>query len=165
MRSCVGCRNKRPQAELIRFVASGSELLPDLGRRLPGRGAYACPKRPCVEQAFKRRIWGRALRASVVTSEVQLMERLSDALSLSTTRGYRCSEHPGVDGNDSEEMRSRLAYGSEFTTLRVQDEACARRRGWIQRALSEFTLTRADDMTRQPPSRVRSRLLDDNGRV
>lgn len=65
-RTCVGCRERTPQAELLRIVASvgpaGSLALPDRDRRQPGRGAYVHPTRHCLELAERRRALSRALR-------------------------------------------------------------------------------------------------------
>ena len=55
VRSCVGCRAKRPQQELIRVVrrAGGSPAVEPSGRaRDPGRGAYVCFDPRCVEAAL-----------------------------------------------------------------------------------------------------------------
>lgn len=64
-RTCIGCRRRRPQGELVRLrrAAGGVALdLPD--RRGPGRGAYVCANMRCWELARKRRSLARALRLS-----------------------------------------------------------------------------------------------------
>lgn len=62
VRTCVGCRARRPQGELIRLRRDGATLAVDLGRRGPGRGAYVCAKMECWEAAGRRRGLQRALR-------------------------------------------------------------------------------------------------------
>ncbi|MBK6670908.1 MAG: YlxR family protein [Actinobacteria bacterium] len=64
IRTCVGCRSRRPLSELVRFVGDDGVVMHGSGR--PGRGAWLCPSETCWEQASKRRIWSRALRRSVV---------------------------------------------------------------------------------------------------
>ncbi|WP_345343511.1 YlxR family protein [Rhodococcus olei] len=69
VRTCVGCRKPAPAADLLRVVArqtgpEGWVVVPDPGRRLPGRGAWVHPDRRCLGQAEKRRAFGRALRVS-----------------------------------------------------------------------------------------------------
>jgi predicted RNA-binding protein YlxR (DUF448 family) len=54
----------RPQNELVRLAAHEGHVVPDPGRRYPGRGAYVC-NRTCLEQAIKRRAVARALRQTV----------------------------------------------------------------------------------------------------
>nr|MBO2503475.1 YlxR family protein [Thermoanaerobacterales bacterium] len=41
IRTCIGCRRRRPQSELVRFVR-GPDGNPVEGRTLPGRGAWLC---------------------------------------------------------------------------------------------------------------------------
>jgi uncharacterized protein len=53
IRTCVGCGQRAPQAELLRFTAAAG-LRPDALRRTPGRGAYLHPA-PVCWQAFARR--------------------------------------------------------------------------------------------------------------
>ena len=63
IRTCVGCRRRAPQAELVRLVrgADGRLLV---GRNLPGRGAWLCRERPsCLDAAGRRAAFTRALRA------------------------------------------------------------------------------------------------------
>ncbi|MGI9031561.1 MAG: YlxR family protein, partial [Ilumatobacteraceae bacterium] len=55
LRTCVGCRRRRPQAELVRCAVT-----PDgravVDRRAVGRGAWLCPPPgPCFELAMRRR--------------------------------------------------------------------------------------------------------------
>ncbi|MFC9789943.1 YlxR family protein [Rhodococcus sp. NPDC127528] len=69
VRTCIGCRKQVLAADLLRIVArqvqsEGWVLVPDPGRRLPGRGAWLHPDRNCLIQAEKRRAFGRALRVS-----------------------------------------------------------------------------------------------------
>jgi predicted RNA-binding protein YlxR (DUF448 family) len=45
---------KRPQAALVRLRLVDATLVVDLGERGPGRGAYLCPRRDCVERARAR---------------------------------------------------------------------------------------------------------------
>lgn len=75
-RTCVGCRTRALQSDLVRVVARPRQdahaaeksaewiawLDPD--RRLPGRGAYLHPTLNCLDLAERRRALPRALRLS-----------------------------------------------------------------------------------------------------
>jgi predicted RNA-binding protein YlxR (DUF448 family) len=65
---------------LIRFVAAGNgvdlRLLPDPGRRLPGRGAHLHPDPACFALAERRRAFGRALRLTGVADTGLLAEHI-----------------------------------------------------------------------------------------
>ncbi|MGQ0630220.1 MAG: YlxR family protein [Sporichthyaceae bacterium] len=64
MRTCVGCRERSPKAELLRVVAVEGAIVPDLRGRLPGRGASIHPRVECLDFAVRRRAFARALRVS-----------------------------------------------------------------------------------------------------
>ena len=63
-RTCVGCRRKRGQDELVRLVASHG-LVVKARPGAPGRSAYLCPEDKCLEAAEKRRAFARAFRGPV----------------------------------------------------------------------------------------------------
>ena len=66
VRTCLGCRQRAARHELLRVVAtdqgSGHTVVPDPGRRLPGRGASLHPRSECLALALRRRAFPRALR-------------------------------------------------------------------------------------------------------
>jgi uncharacterized protein len=62
-RRCIGCGQRAPQRELVRFVVRDGALLPGAGE--PGRGAYTCRRLACFERALAQRAFNRTLRANV----------------------------------------------------------------------------------------------------
>jgi uncharacterized protein len=79
----VGCRERAPASELLRFVAVEDEtgperfrLVPDPARRAPGRGAHLHPDPVCLALAQRRRVLGRALRISGVPDAGALVEHI-----------------------------------------------------------------------------------------
>ncbi|MGH2694920.1 MAG: YlxR family protein [Actinomycetota bacterium] len=76
IRTCVGCRAKRPQPELIRVVRRAPEGIVEVGSRGPGRGAYLCPKESCVHDAVRSGTLRRALRHEAPLEESFLGELL-----------------------------------------------------------------------------------------
>jgi uncharacterized protein len=67
-RTCIGCRSRADKTTLVRLVAirgaDGSQtwiIAPDSRGTLPGRGAHLHPDPRCLEQARRRRAFGRAL--------------------------------------------------------------------------------------------------------
>lgn len=73
-RICAGCRQRRPEAQLLRLVrGADGQVLPDLSRKLPGRGAHLCPERRCFEKAVERRAFARAFRAEVIAPDPQTL--------------------------------------------------------------------------------------------
>ena len=69
MRTCVGCREKTDQEELVRVALDPSTDPPavvwDRSRRRPGRGAWVHPGPDCLLLAVRRRAFHRAFRGRV----------------------------------------------------------------------------------------------------
>ena len=63
-RTCVGCRRRRGQDELVRLVASQGRVV-EARPGAPGRSAYLCPQETCLEAAEKKRAFARAFRGPV----------------------------------------------------------------------------------------------------
>jgi uncharacterized protein len=70
-RSCIGCRRRREQAELIRFTLEGARVVP-AGSGSRGRSAYLCPDVGCLDEADKRRAFARAFRGPVTVDVAAL---------------------------------------------------------------------------------------------
>src|SRR5260221_13023036 len=91
-RLCIATREVRPVGELMRFVAGpDGSVVPDLKRRLPGRGVWITARRHLVEEAVRRRMFGRGFKVGVkVSAELgdeldRLLER-SALIALSIAR-------------------------------------------------------------------------------
>jgi uncharacterized protein len=72
VRSCIGCGERAAKSDLLRVVAVGDEIVPDVTFQLPGRGAYLHPSLACLERAERRKAFPRAFRraAPLPTSKV-----------------------------------------------------------------------------------------------
>ena len=66
MRTCVACRSKKEQKDLIRVYA-------DLNTR-SGRGAYLCRDEACLKKAKKTGAFNRALRCEVSEDHYRYLE-------------------------------------------------------------------------------------------
>ena len=66
MRMCVGCREMREKRSLLRIVKSAEgEISFDPVGKKPGRGAYICRDRACLERAVKQKQLERALEQKI----------------------------------------------------------------------------------------------------
>lgn len=75
MRQCLGCREMKPKAELVRVVRSpDGQVALDTKGKAPGRGAYVCRSAACLKKAVKSRALDRAL-------EVKIPDELIDRLA------------------------------------------------------------------------------------
>ena len=99
-RLCIVRREVRPVADLIRFVMGPDrEVVPDLKRRLPGRGVWVTATRAAVAEAVKRRAFGRAFKA-----EVRVAPDLADAVE-------RLLEQSALDALSIVRKAGRTAIG------------------------------------------------------
>jgi len=75
VRTCLGCRQSGQREELVRYVVSPSgDLLVDYRGRLPGRGAYTCRKKACLEQAVVRRQFQRSLKQGDLQVDSEILQ-------------------------------------------------------------------------------------------
>jgi predicted RNA-binding protein YlxR (DUF448 family) len=76
IRTCIGCRRRLPQADLLRCVLDAEGTI-RIDRHAPGRGAWLCGA-GCLEPARRRRAFDRAWRTAVTTAA---LERLHTQLT------------------------------------------------------------------------------------
>ncbi len=68
-RMCVVTRRVCSIDELIRFVVAPSgDVVPDLKRKLPGRGLWVAASRAAVAEAIRRKLFGRGFKREVRVS-------------------------------------------------------------------------------------------------
>jgi predicted RNA-binding protein YlxR (DUF448 family)/ribosomal protein L30E len=59
----------KPKDELLRFVLDPEgNVVPDLAKKLPGRGGYTCFRRSCLEAAIKKRQFSRSFKGEARTA-------------------------------------------------------------------------------------------------
>lgn len=73
IRTCVGCRRRRPQGELTRFVADQFGR-PTASRVAAGRGAWVCSDSvECLSNAEKNRAFERAWKVRLTRQSRRTM--------------------------------------------------------------------------------------------
>jgi len=95
MRMCSVSRDVRPIDELIRFVVAPSgEVIPDLKRKLPGRGLWVSASRSAVAEAVRRHHFSKGFKrdvraaATLATDTEALLERfVAEALGVAAKAG------------------------------------------------------------------------------
>ncbi len=74
-RMCAVTRKVRPVDELIRFVLDGDgRVVPDVKRKLPGRGLWVSASRKVVATALKRSVFAKGFRKPVKDPETLVAE-------------------------------------------------------------------------------------------
>jgi uncharacterized protein len=94
-RLCIATREVRPVGELMRFVVGpDGSVVPDLKRRLPGRGVWITAHRHLVEEAVRRRMFGRSFKADVKVS-AELVDELDRLLERSALNALSIAHKAG----------------------------------------------------------------------
>ena len=82
IRTCIGCRERVDKTTLVRVVGIRSSsnwvITPDPTGSLPGRGAHLHPTTRCLEQAIRRKAFGRALKIEGTIDTILLSEAVRD---------------------------------------------------------------------------------------
>ncbi|SDT30919.1 RNA-binding protein [Bradyrhizobium canariense] len=106
MRMCAVTRQVRPIDELIRFVVSPSgEVVPDLKRKLPGRGLWVSASRRAVAEAVRRNQFNKGFKRNLrvtatlaADTETLLVRSAIDALAMAAKAGQVVSGFSKVEG-------------------------------------------------------------------
>jgi predicted RNA-binding protein YlxR (DUF448 family) len=105
MRMCAVTRQIRPIDELIRFVVSPSgEVIPDLKRKLPGRGLWVSASHQVVAEAIRRNQFGKGFKRDVrvastlaANTEALLVRSAIEALAMVAKAGQVISGFAKVE--------------------------------------------------------------------
>lgn len=89
-RHCALTRTLKPVDDMIRFVVGpGGHTVPDVKRKLPGRGIWVTGTRAAIDRAIKEKVFPRAFKQNVrvsadlaVTTETMLTQSALDALAI-----------------------------------------------------------------------------------
>ena len=68
IRTCLGCRQRKPKQELLRFAAGPSGLE---ARTLGGRGRYVCRDASCLTRTLKRKDIGSLIGGPLTNEKLQ----------------------------------------------------------------------------------------------
>src|SRR6202140_3670185 len=116
VRMCAVTRQVRPIGELIRFVVAPSgEVVPDLKRKLPGRGLWVTASRPAVAEAVRRHQFGKGFKREVrvaptlaTDTEALLARSAIEALAMAAKAGQVVSGFGKVeDALTSRQLQSQ----------------------------------------------------------
>ena len=120
-RMCAVTRAVRPIDELIRFVVSPSgEVVPDLKRKLPGRGLWVSASHQAVAEAVRRNHFSRGfkrdLRAAPTLAsdtEALLVRSAIEALAMAAKAGQVVSGFSKVEGALEHHQAQALIHASD----------------------------------------------------
>jgi predicted RNA-binding protein YlxR (DUF448 family) len=120
-RFCAATGAVTPVADMIRFVVSpDGTVVPDLKRKLPGRGLWITATRPALSSAVARKAFARGFRRDVriapdfVESTERLIERSAlDALAMARKAGKVASGFAKVEAAIAQERVAGIVHAAE----------------------------------------------------
>src|SRR5580692_970705 len=135
-RMCVATRTVRPVADMIRFVIGpDGEAVPDLKRKLPGRGVWVTATQDALSDAVKRKALARGFKrevrlpADLVAGTGQLLERAAlDALAMAGTAGLVATGFTRVEAALVQQEVIALLHAAEAADDVRKLDAARRRR-------------------------------------
>ena len=141
-RLCVVTREVRPTDAMIRFVAGPDRaVLPDLKRKLPGRGAWVTARRDTLAAAVKRGVFARAFGADVsvapdLPARVETLAEKSvlDALAIARKAREVVTGHARVEAAAEEGAAVAFLQAREAGAEGARQIMAAIRRGYGENA-------------------------------
>jgi uncharacterized protein len=123
VRMCAVTRQVRPIDELIRFVVSPQgEVVPDLKRKLPGRGLWVSASRQAVAEAVRRNHFNKGFKrelrvtpALAADTEALLVRGAVEALAMAAKAGQVVSGFGKVE----DALEQRKAQGPARAPVRA----------------------------------------------
>ena len=120
-RLCIATREVRPVGQLIRFVVGpDGAVIPDLKRRLPGRGVWITARRRIVEEAVRRRAFARGFKADIRVS-VDLPDALDRLLEQSVLNSLSVAHKAGLVFLGFTKVEAAVAAAPLVALIRARD--------------------------------------------
>ncbi len=152
MRMCAVTRAVRPIDELIRFVvAPTGEVIPDLKRKLPGRGLWVSASRQAVAEAVRRNQFSKGFKREVraaamlaADTEALLVRSVSEALAMAAKAGQVVSGFSKVEGALKAGQAETLIHASDGAADGIRKlDAIVRQNAGIGDESPEFPIVAA----------------------
>ncbi|RAK57204.1 RNA-binding protein [Phenylobacterium deserti] len=118
----------RDEAQLIRFVAGpDGVVIPDLARKLPGRGVWVAADRASVEAAAKKNLFARSAKAKL-TAPPGLADQVEILLKRRVLSGLGLARRAGDLTSGFEKVSATIQSGKAAWLIEASDGAADGRR-------------------------------------
>lgn len=118
----------RDEAQLMRFVAGpDGAVVPDLARKLPGRGLWVAADRASVETAAKKNLFSRAAKAKL-TAAPDLADQVEVLLKRRLLSGLGLARRAGDLTSGFEKVSAAISSGRAAWLIEASDGAADGRR-------------------------------------
>jgi predicted RNA-binding protein YlxR (DUF448 family) len=122
-RTCVVTRQTGAPDELIRFVLGPDQaVVPDLKRKLPGRGVWVGLSKALVAQAVKKQLFSRGLREKALASP-DLPELIETLMRRDAAQGLALANKAGLVTSGFAKVESAIGSGKIAALIHAVDGA------------------------------------------
>jgi predicted RNA-binding protein YlxR (DUF448 family) len=122
-RLCIATRTVRPIDEMVRFVvAPDNSIVPDVRRRLPGRGVWVTATAEAVNQAVARNAFTRSLKRPVRAS-AELAAETARLLEKSTLDSLAIAHKASLAVFGFAKVEATLERGQAVALIHASDAA------------------------------------------
>jgi hypothetical protein len=159
-RLCVATRTVRPVSDLIRFVVGPEgDAVPDVKRRLPGRGIWVTATQEALDEAIRRKAFARGFKREVrlpsdlvARTERQLERAALDALAVAGKAGLVAAGFAKTEAVLEHGDAVALLHAAEASPegIRKLDSAVRRGRGGPLPVIGFLTSTQLDLALNRP---------------
>ncbi|MEO6607540.1 MAG: RNA-binding protein [Aestuariivirga sp.] len=119
-RMCIVSRVVKPEAELIRFALSPEgKVVPDLARKLPGRGVWVSLDPKAIAEAQKRKLFAKGFGAEA-EADVELPELVAKLLRQETVSRLALTRKAGLAIAGNTKVEEALAKGKVKLLLHLK---------------------------------------------
>lgn len=120
-RLCLATRRVTPVEDMLRFVVGpDGHIVPDLARKLPGRGAWVSATRADLETALKRKAFGRAFKGKG-TAAPDLADLIDTLLYKDALSALSLANKAGQVVTGTTKVEAALASGDAQVLLHAAD--------------------------------------------
>ena len=120
-RTCIVTRARLSPDEMIRFVAGPSgDIVPDLRRRLPGRGVWVTATAEAVSKAMKGGNFARSLKKPVSTPD-SLADDLDRLIEKDALQSLAMANKAGLVVAGAAKVEAQIGHGDVAAVIHAQD--------------------------------------------
>ena len=122
-RQCIVTRESGSVDDLIRFVAApDGTVVPDIKRKLPGRGCWVKAERAVLEKAIAKNLFARALKKKVTVPD-GLADQVEHLLAADLAGMINMARKAGEFVSGFAKVDSAVRSGKAIAVLHAQDAA------------------------------------------
>jgi predicted RNA-binding protein YlxR (DUF448 family)/ribosomal protein L30E len=127
-RTCALTREVKPVSELIRFVVGpDGAVVPDVKRKLPGRGLWVTGTRSAIERAVKRTVFPRGFKREV-RAAADLADTVDHLLERAALDALAVAAKAGLVAAGFAKVEAALNKGEALALIHASDAAAEGRR-------------------------------------